>query len=55
MLARDWPRVLGVNRCSDARPPNRLTEGANADALIRMTILLSLIAKRFKVGMDGPF
>ncbi len=34
MLDCDWPRALGVNRCSDAKLPNHLTEGVNANALI---------------------
>ncbi len=55
MPACDWPWVLGANRRSNAGLPNRLTEGANVDTPIRMTVSLSLIAKWFKVGMDGPF
>ncbi len=54
MLACDWPWMLGANRCSDAGPPNRLTEGANANAPITTTVSLSLIAEWSKVGMDGP-
>ncbi len=42
-----------MNRRSDARPPNRLTEGANANTLIMTTISLFSIAERSKVGMDG--
>ncbi len=55
MLAHDWPQVLGANRHSDASPPNRLTEGVNADTPIRMTVSLSLIAKRFEERMNRPF
>ena len=54
MLACDWPGALGANRCSDARPLNHLTEGVKANALIRMTVSLFLIAEWSKVGMDGP-
>ncbi len=54
MLACDWPGALGANRCSDAGPPNRLTEGAKANALITKTVSLLLIAEWSKVGMDGP-